>query len=233
MMLLPYDHYRIHTDVTPQDARDCLAAQVRAPSWARLFRPVWARRLRARWRSAGSRSSASLATAILLPVVLGTIRPAAAGSEIQITMRMQMPVIIFMLLWFGLLVVFRPSGASVNWRRTAEQEPAAPSTCSCSRRAYGMMTIGFQVEAAKARTFLRDLFANRALRSPRAAAPAAPPPSSLGALRAPGSAERPSPSKYGAGPREDEDASSSRPRRPAASSAARRAVAGRGPRRGG
>jgi hypothetical protein len=213
MMFLPYDHYRIHTDIAPQVARDRLAAQVRAPSWTRLFRPsagppfegtVGERAFKIQ-RIVGYRNS-------FLPVVRGTIRPAAGGSEIEITMRMQMPVIVFMLLWFGLLGAFLILGVSGESAANGGAGTGCAVGLFMFAAAYGMMIIGFQVEAAKARTFLRDLFAEPGVAIP-AGTPVEPVASPASQPRAPSPwvGGAPESLKYGAESREDEDASSSRP----------------------
>ena len=159
MLFLPYDHFTIQTGAPPQEARDRLAAQVRKPTWSALLQ----RKDGPPYEGTVAETTFKIQRVIryrnsFLPVIVGAIRPSPLGSEIEIAMRMQAPVIGFMVVWFGVLAAFLSAGAFGGSSESAGSGTGCAVGLFMIAAAYGMMTIGFQYEAAKARTFLQEVF---------------------------------------------------------------------------
>lgn len=210
MLFLPYDHFTIQTGAPPQEARDRLAAQVRKPTWSAL----WQRKAGPPYEGAVAETTFKIQRIIryrnsFLPVVVGAIRPTLLGSDIEITMRMQAPVIGFMVVWFGVLGVIVASTYS-SGAQNGELGPDCAGGLFLFAIGYGMTTIAFQYEAAKARTFLEEVFMGLgpAPAPPNITEPAAPAPTPPRATR-PWVGGAPEALKYGRHASEDEDLSSS------------------------
>lgn len=154
-MLLPYRRFEIHSPHSAEQAERIVAAAVEAPRWFRFgsgARPfegkvggaVFAFRRIIRYRNS------------FLPEISGRIASQGSGSRVSITMRLNVVVAAFLLVWFGGVLV-----GAVAMTFAVADGSASPALVLVP---IGMLLFGwaltagsFAVEAKKATELLNEL----------------------------------------------------------------------------
>ena len=92
-----------------------------------------------------------------LPVIEGRFYPHAKGVRVEITMRLHVAVLIFSIVWLGMVGIVL-GGAATHFLATRKIDAVALTPFGMLLFFYLMVTIGFGVEAKKASKLLNRLF---------------------------------------------------------------------------
>jgi hypothetical protein len=168
VVFLPYQTLMIETPMSPVEAMERLAAQVGPRPgllggfWGADYKPYTGTVRAAEFkltRNLMYRNS-------FRPVIIGRAEATAHGALVRVSLRPDFAVLLFMLLWVGLLVEFELAELWAYWEawQAGEPRPWPPIRLEVPGlmllAGYGLAWVGFRLEAALAERFLRRLFAH-------------------------------------------------------------------------
>ena len=163
--LLPYDKFKLFTRLTVFEVQERLAKNIEPKkvfvfsSFSTRSKPYEGEIVGASFkinRIIGYRNS-------FLPVIRGEISTGMEKTEISIIMRPTLGTIVFMSFWLGIIgivclviitVAVRHAGEAFHQRFS----PGGLIPFFLFAFGYGLMTIGYRVEARKSKNFLRTLW---------------------------------------------------------------------------
>jgi hypothetical protein len=156
--LIPYQKLIINSPLSQEEALRRLSLEVAKPvsGWQ------WLEKRTEKFEGTVSGDDFQISRIIryrnsFLPIIQGHFSPFGAGVRVEVIMKLHGIVLVFAFLWLS-FVGFPVLEAILQALRTGRFEEAAWFPCAMVVLFFLMVTIGFEIEASKARKLLNRIF---------------------------------------------------------------------------